>query len=165
VFAVSYFPQLTSYPRHRTSIASSAAKSQHAAGNTLVQQRLRRPLAPHLSIYKWQISSVPSTLMRITGVALSGSLYLFGVLYLASPMLGIDLSSAVMAASFGAWSVGLKVLTKAVLAWPFLFHSMNGLRYLCWDMAIGVNNLTVARTGWTVVVASFVSSLALATFV
>lgn len=39
---------------------------------TLAKQRLGRPLAPHLAIYKWQTTSVLSTLQRITGVVLSG---------------------------------------------------------------------------------------------
>lgn len=74
---------------------------QREAENLLAQQRLRRPLSPHLTIYKWEITSVLSSLMRITGVALSASLYLFGAFYLASPHLGLDLSSSAIAAAFG----------------------------------------------------------------
>lgn len=39
----------------------------------LVSQRLNRPVAPHLAIYKWQITSVLSVLERITGAVLAGS--------------------------------------------------------------------------------------------
>lgn len=108
---------------------------------------------------------MPSTLTRITGVVMSFSFYLFGALYLVSPVLGLNMSSAAIAAAFGAWPVALQILTKATLAWPFTFHAFNGLRYLCWDMTIGVNNKTVAQTGWTAVVASFVATLALAILV
>ncbi|CAG7980753.1 unnamed protein product, partial [Penicillium nalgiovense] len=43
----------------------------------LVKQRLNRPIAPHLTIYKPQIGWIGSSLHRITGVALSGTLYIW----------------------------------------------------------------------------------------
>lgn len=96
---------------------------------------------------------------------MSGCFYLFGTLYLTAPYLGLDMSSATLAAAFGAWPVAVQMLTKFTLAWPLLFHSFNGLRYLSWDMTIGVNNRTVARTGWTAVVASLLATLGLVVFV
>ncbi len=65
----------------------------------LIAQRRNRPTAPHLAIYKFQLTSVNSSLERITGIALGGSLYIFGIAYLASPYLGWDLSSSALAAA------------------------------------------------------------------
>jgi succinate dehydrogenase (ubiquinone) cytochrome b560 subunit len=138
---------------------------EHEAERLLGQQRLRRPLSPHLSIYRWQITSVPSSLMRITGIAMSGAFYVFGILYLFSPWLGLNLSSSTIAASFGALPIAVQVPIKFTLAWFLTFHAFNGLRYLSWDMAMGISNKQVARTGWILVIASTASALALAVYV
>ena len=127
----------------------------------LIQQRLRRPLSPHLSIYRPQITSTLSVLMRITGLAMSGTFCLYPLLYLASPLLGIDVSVASLVAGFGSLPSFVKVPLRLAVAWTFTFHSFNSLRFLTWDMARGITNKRVAQTGWAVVVASFASALAL----
>jgi succinate dehydrogenase (ubiquinone) cytochrome b560 subunit len=102
---------------------------------------------------------------RLTGIILSSGLYVFGLGYLAAPMLGIHMESAVLAASFAAWPVAAKVATKFFIALPFTFHSFNGLRHLAWDMAKQITNKQVQVTGWAVVGLSFVSAFYLAAFV
>ncbi|KAJ6002171.1 hypothetical protein N7499_001964 [Penicillium canescens] len=128
----------------------------------LVKQRLRRPIAPHLSIYKPQIGWIGSSLHRITGVALSGTLYLWATAYLVSPALGWHLESATMAASMGAMPVLAKVLLKSTLALPFTYHCMNGLRHLMWDLGRGLTNPVIIKSGWAVVGLSIASALGLA---
>ena len=131
----------------------------------LIQQRLRRPLSPHLSIYRPQITSTLSVLMRITGLAMSGAFCLYPLLYLASPLLGIDVSVASLVAMVGSWPAFVKLPLKLAVAWTFTFHGFNALRFLTWDVARGITNKRVAQTGWAVVVASFASALALVTLV
>ena len=131
----------------------------------LVAQRKNRPTSPHLTIYRPQITWLLSSLTRITGVALSGSFYLFGTAYLAAPLLGWHLDSASMAAAFGSMPEALKVATKFIVALPFTFHSFNGIRHLVWDLGKQFTNAQVIRTGWTVVGLTLVSSLYLATMV
>lgn len=140
---------------------NSPNKSTSRPDTLLVQQRLRRPLSPHLSIYRPQITSTLSVLMRITGLAMSGTFCLYPLLYLASPFLGIDVSVASLVTTFGSWPACVKVPLKVAVAWTFTFHSFNSLRFLSWDMARGITNKRVAQTGWAVVVASFASALAL----
>jgi len=96
---------------------------------------------------------------------LSGGFYLFGIGYLVAPALGWHLESAVLAASFATWGIAAKVLTKTLVALPFTFHSMNGLRHLAWDMGKQITNKQVQVTGWTVVGLSTVSALFLGIFV
>lgn len=98
---------------------------------------------------------------RITGSILSVSLYVFGFAYLVAPALGWHLESASLAAAFAAWPVAAKVATKFLLAWPFTFHSFNGLRHLTWDMGASLTNKQVIVTGWTVIGISFVTALGL----
>lgn len=87
---------------------------------------------------------------------------MFGAAYLAAPAFGWHLESASLAAAFGAWPVAAKVLTKAVVAFPFTFHSFNGVRHLVWDFGKALTNKQVQVTGWTVVGLSIVSALGLA---
>ncbi|CEJ60032.1 Putative Succinate dehydrogenase cytochrome b560 subunit [Penicillium brasilianum] len=128
----------------------------------LVKQRLNRPVAPHLAIYRPQIGWIGSSLHRITGVALSGSLYLWATAYLASPALGWHLESASMVAAMGALPVAAKIILKATMALPFTYHSFNGLRHLMWDLGRGLSNNVIIKSGWTVVGLSVTSALALA---
>ncbi|KAI9662581.1 MAG: hypothetical protein M1821_008748 [Bathelium mastoideum] len=135
---------------------------ENTAYSILEKQRLNRPVSPHLGIYQPQITWIPSILNRMTGAVLSGGLYIFGAAYLVAPLVGWHLESATIAAAFGAWPVAAKVAAKLTLAWPFAFHSLNGIRHLMWDMGRGISNAQVARTGWVVVGLSVVSALGLA---
>jgi succinate dehydrogenase (ubiquinone) cytochrome b560 subunit len=117
----------------------------------LANRRLNRPIAPHLSIYKPQMGSVLSSMMRITGVAYSGSFYIFGIAYLISPYLGWDLSSATIAAAFGSLPWAAKSFIKFAIAWPVVLHCINGIRHLTWDTARGFNNSFIMKTGWAAV--------------
>ncbi|EAW12659.1 succinate dehydrogenase cytochrome b560 subunit [Aspergillus clavatus NRRL 1] len=128
----------------------------------LAQQRLNRPVAPHLSIYRPQITWIGSSLHRITGVALSGSLYLFATAYLAAPLFGWHLESASLVAAFGALPLAAKVLLKSTAAFPFVYHCLNGVRHLVWDLGRGMTNQQVIKSGWTVVGLTAVSVLTLA---
>ena len=67
-----------------------------------------------------------------------------------------------MAAVFGSLPMALKVATKFVVALPFTFHTMNGLRHLTWDLGKSFANKTVVKTGWVVTGATIASSLYLA---
>ena len=93
---------------------------------------------------------------------MSGGFYIFGTLYLIAPYAGWHLESAVLAASFAKWPAFLQFSTKALVAWPFTYHSFNGIRHLVWDTASMINNKQVAQTGWFVMGLSTVTALALA---
>ncbi|KAJ5831887.1 cytochrome b560 subunit of succinate dehydrogenase [Penicillium riverlandense] len=141
--------------------ATSSANTEDPT-QILAKQRLNRPVSPHLSIYKPQITWIGSSLHRITGIALSGPLYLWATAYLASPLFGWHLESASMAATFGALPVAAKILLKTVMALPFTYHCMNGVRHLLWDTGRALTNPSIIKTGWTVVGLAVSSALALA---
>lgn len=128
----------------------------------LPQQRLNRPVSPHLTIYRPQVTWYLSAFNRITGAALSGPLYLFSMAYLAAPMLGWHLDSASLVTAFATLPIVAKILLKATVAFPFAFHSFNGVRHLVWDLGRGFTNQQVIKSAWTVVGLSVVSALYLA---
>ncbi|KAH0284177.1 cytochrome b560 subunit of succinate dehydrogenase [Aureobasidium namibiae CBS 147.97] len=142
--------------------AFQSVSDSEASQQILAKQRLNRPVSPHLGIYKPQITWYGSALNRVTGVALSGTFYLFGLSYLIAPAFGWHLESASLAASFAAWPAALAILAKLVASFPFTYHSFNGLRHLMWDMGKGISNKQVQVTGWTVVGVSVVTSFILA---
>lgn len=82
----------------------------------LAQQRLRRPVSPHLGIYKWQVHSVSSALERNTGILFSGVLYIFATSYLIAPYLGYDFSTSTVVAAVAGLPVAAKVALKFALA-------------------------------------------------
>ncbi|KAK5938077.1 cytochrome b subunit of succinate dehydrogenase, Sdh3p [Knufia obscura] len=141
--------------------ASTVSASQNEAHSILAEQRKHRPVSPHLGIYKYQITWLGSITNRITGMILSGGLYVFGLAYLAAPAFGWHLESASLAAAFAAWPIVAKVLAKFVFAWPFTYHSINGIRHLVWDMGSTLTNKEVIYTGWAVVGISVVTALGL----
>ena len=142
-----------------TRLAATQSASQETAAEILAKQRLQRPVSPHLSIYRPQITWYASSLNRITGITLSGSLYLFGLAYLAAPYTGWHLETASMVATVAAWPAAAKIALKSFFAFPMFFHSFNGVRHLLWDIGVGFTNQQVIRTGWSVIGVTVVTSL------
>lgn len=132
-----------------------------ARNKILAQQRLNRPVSPHLAIYRPQITWYSSIIHRITGCLLSGGFYVFGALYLIAPALGWHLESSVLAAGFASWPVVLQFLSKFAVGWTFTFKCFNGMRHLIWDTATMMTNKQVTQSGWFAVGASAISALAL----
>lgn len=122
----------------------------------LVAQRKNRPVSPHLQIYEKQMTAVLSGLHRITGVGLAAGFYAVTVSFAA----GI-VDSASLVALFSALPVAAQVLLKTLAAFPFAFHSWNGIRHLIWDSGREVNVKGVYRTGYAILGLTAVSALAL----
>ncbi len=107
---------------------------------------VRRPLSPHLQVYRLQITSTLSILHRATGVALSaGTLLLAWWLAAAASS---DAAYATVSAVMRSW-IGLLVL----FGWTasLWYHFCNGIRHLAWDAGYGYDLPTTHRSGWLVV--------------
>lgn len=128
----------------------------------LEQQRLKRPTSPHLAIYdKAQTYFGASIFQRYTGGALSGAVYLYATAYLAAPLLGWHLESQSLVAAFAGLSVATKTGLKLAFAWPFVFHFMNGVRHLTYDMALGFQKPTIKKGMYVVWTASIITTIGL----
>lgn len=112
--------------------------------------RAERPLSPHLSVYKPQITSMLSILHRITGFGLAVGTLLLGV-WLWSAAFSPDCYKT------------LTELTTSILGrifmfgWTlaFLYHLLNGVRHLVWDAGMGLSIESVNRSGVFVVLLTF----------
>lgn len=111
----------------------------------------KRPLSPHLQIYKIQITSLLSILHRGTGIVLYGGACLCVLWFLALSQ-GPETYNLMQSCLFHP--VGLIVLLG--VSFSFFYHLCNGIRHLLWDAGCGYELSEVYRTGWIVVIAAFV---------
>lgn len=152
-----------SEPTFSCRAVSTSKLTEVDAQSLLAAQRKSRPVAPHLQIYdKSQTYFGGSIWTRITGSIFSGSLYTFGAAYLVAPLFGWHLESATLAAAFGSLPVAVKGGLKFLIAWPFVFHSLNGVRHLTWDLAKGFSKSSIKTFGTAIWGVSLVSALGLA---
>ena len=114
----------------------------------------KRPLSPHLQIYKPQITSVLSILHRLTGLALSLG-FIVLAFWLAAAALGDEYYGCFQA--FFSGFFGKTILFGWTLA--LFYHLCNGIRHLFWDIGYGFNLKTVRWSGWLVVIASILLTL------
>ncbi len=108
--------------------------------------KANRPVSPHLSVYKPQISSTLSILHRVTGVGLGLGTVLLTA-WLVSAAMGPDAYQCVQ--GFIGSIVGRLVLFGFTAA--LCYHLLNGIRHLFWDIGKGYELDTMTRTGWLVV--------------
>ena len=108
-----------------------------------------KPLSPHLTIYKPQITSVMSISHRIFGVFQSfGNLIIFVYFIVAV----CDLS----------FYNTINLLMNSILGKIFIFfyilsicyHLCNGIRHLMWDLGYGFEIKNVYYTGYTTIFSS-----------
>jgi succinate dehydrogenase / fumarate reductase cytochrome b subunit len=112
---------------------------------------VRRPLSPHLQVYKPQMSSATSIFHRITGCALGAGCLLL-TLWLVCAAAGDDAFSIIQA--FLASWIGLLILIGFTAA--LFYHFCNGIRHLAWDAGKGFELPAMHRSGWIVLGATAV---------
>lgn len=110
-----------------------------------------RPLSPHLTIYRPQMSSISSILVRISGVSLSFGfvLIVWWLLAASTNIKYFESANSILSSWFG-----IVVLIGSV--WALCYHSLGGIRHLIWDMGYGFDLKTADRMGWAVIIGSFV---------
>jgi succinate dehydrogenase / fumarate reductase, cytochrome b subunit len=114
-----------------------------------------RPLSPNIQIYRPQLTSVLSILNRITGIILSGCAVVL-VVWLVVAAWGPQAYAPVQAA-IASW-IGRIVLFGATFA--FFLHLCGGIRHLVWDTVHGFELRSIYISGWAVVVAGVVLTVA-----
>ncbi len=112
---------------------------------------VRRPLSPHLQIYRPQIGTTLSILHRATGIALaSGTLLLTAWLVAAATSDG----------AFGAvqWFASSVIGFILLIGWTvaLCYHFLAGIRHLAWDSGWGFDLPTMSRTGYAVLIGTAV---------
>ena len=114
-----------------------------------------RPLSPNIQIYRPQLTSVLSILNRITGILLSACAVVL-VVWLIAAAWGPQTYAPVREA-IGSW-IGRIFLFGATFG--FFLHLCGGIRHLVWDTVHGFELRSIYISGWAVVVASAVLTVA-----
>ena len=103
---------------------------------------VERPLSPHVSVYRWQISMTMSILHRITGVGLG-----LGTLLLTWWLIAAAAGPAAYGVvhDFLGSIIGRVILLGFTLA--LFYHLCNGIRHLVWDAGYGYDVKTMTSSG------------------
>ena len=109
-----------------------------------------RPLSPHLTIYRWQVTMIASIMHRLTGVALS-----VGAMCLAWWLVAISRGPEAYETFLNVARSPLGLLVLFAFCWSLAFHLLNGVRHLAWDLGYGFNKHTATKTGSAVFILSF----------
>ncbi|RCL01518.1 MAG: cytochrome b subunit [Candidatus Tokpelaia sp. JSC085] len=89
----------------------------------------KRPLAPHVSIYRWPITMMGSIAHRISG----GALYC-GTLFLAIWLVSIAYSQEIFCVVNAFYSSVFGRIILFTYTFALVYHLVSGVRYLFWDI-------------------------------
>ncbi len=114
-----------------------------------------RPLSPHLTIYKPQITSILSIFHRGSGVFLS-----LGIPLIIYWLYALSGGPAAYEAAANFFSNGIVKIALFLWTAAFYYHLCNGIRHLFWDMGKGFELSSLRTSGIAVLVVATVLTLA-----
>ncbi len=110
---------------------------------------VRRPMSPHLQVYKPQITTFTSIMHRVTGVAL-------GVGTLLMTWWLVAAASSDQAFATAQYVIGSPIGLLFLFGWTLalMYHLLNGIRHLAWDAGFGFEQPAYHATGKAVLIGS-----------
>jgi succinate dehydrogenase / fumarate reductase cytochrome b subunit len=120
------------------------------------KRAVKRPLSPHLGIYRPQINMVMSIVHRLTGAAL----YL-GTILLAAWLIAAAMGERPFAVVSEAFAHPLGKLVLLGYSWALIHHMLGGMRHLIWDTGRGLQPRTADFLSWLTIVGSLALTAAL----
>ena len=111
--------------------------------------RGNRPLSPHLTIYRPQLTSMTSIFVRLTGNALivAGLMIVWWLVAAATSETAFARADAVITSWFGD-------LVLFLSTWALWYHLFGGLRHLIWDTGRALEVETAENLGIIMIIAS-----------
>lgn len=116
--------------------------------------RGNRPLSPHLSVYRPQLTSITSILTRITGNAI-----LLAALLIVWWFLAAASSPDYFAFVDGVLTSWIGDLIMLLSLWGLWYHTLAGIRHLIWDNARMMDIPTAEKLGWAAIIGSVVLTI------
>ena len=104
-----------------------------------------RPLSPHLQVYRPQLTSVMSIMHRASGAVLAT-----GSLLVALWLVALAAGAAVFNPVAAAMQHPLGQLVVFGYSLALVYHGLNGIRHLMWDLRIGLEIKQVYQSGYLV---------------
>ena len=139
-----------------TSTTGDASMSNKFTYSTTNNSSQRRPLSPHMTIYQPQLTWLMSIGHRVTGSGLAVLIYGFGISQSISTDGVCSLSNLCELISMAP--LPMVLAGKFVLAAPFMYHLLNGIRHLLWDSGRALTLRGVYTTGWIVNILTLASA-------
>ena len=111
----------------------------------------KRPLSPHIQIYRWHVSSLVSISHRITGIIniIAITLICFWV-----SLIFISENNHEMINLFLSSKIGKFIILG--LTWSFSFQILSEIRHLIMDLGYGFELKTSKITGLIVIIGSLI---------
>ncbi len=108
--------------------------------------KAKRPLSPHLQVYKLPLTALMSISHRVTGAALSVGTLLVTAFFIAAAS-GEEHYNFVM--GLAAHPLGKLIL----FLWSFalFFHMCNGIRHMFWDIGKNFDKASANRSNYYVI--------------
>eukprot|EP01132_Coremiostelium_polycephalum_P000975 gene975-1240_t len=117
----------------------------------------KRPVSPHLTIYRFPLPAILSITHRATGIAIGLGFVAIGAISILGTK---DVSFYIE--QFKTAYPSLVAPAKFCVSWPLVYHFMAGCRHLVWDETQkGITTDAVVKTGYAIVAASITTALLL----
>lgn len=114
----------------------------------------KRPLSPHLQVYKLPITAMVSIGNRIAGVINSVALVI--LVWVIASAAGNPTDSSLALWLLNSW---LGLLALFVFTFTLYYHMCNGIRHLFWDVGYGFEVETATKTAKVAIAAAGVLTL------
>ena len=111
----------------------------------------KRPLSPHIQIYRWHVSSLVSISHRITGII---NIIAITLICLWVSLIFISENNHEMVNLFLSSKIGKFIILG--LTWSFSFQILSEIRHLIMDLGYGFELKTSKITGLLVVFGSLI---------
>jgi len=115
---------------------------------------VKRPLSPHLQVYKPQLTSVLSIIHRGTGVFLS-----LGALILTYWLVSLAVSEDLFNSFHLHTTFWYGKLFLIGFVFSLHYHLANGIRHLFWDIGLGLEISTTYKSGYFTIFTSVALTL------
>ena len=115
----------------------------------------KKPLSPHIQIYKWHISSLVSISHRITGII---NIIAITLICLLASLLVFGESNYEFINLFLSSIIGKFFILG--LTWSFSFQILSEIRHLVMDLGYGFELRTTKITGLIVIFGSLILTIA-----
>ncbi len=116
----------------------------------------RRPLSPHLQIYRPMLTMMMSIAHRISGVGNA-----IGFVLLAWWLLAITSGPETYTTVNGFFASIFGRFLLFMFSWGLIHHMLGGIRHLIWDTGCGLDKQSIEIFAWGTIIGSTVLTLAL----
>jgi len=116
----------------------------------------RRPLSPHLQIYRPMLTMMMSIAHRISGASLA-----IGFVLLAWWLLAVSAGPEAFATADAFFASLFGRFLLFMFSWALIHHMLGGIRHLIWDTGRGLDLVSIEVFAWATIIGSTVLTVAL----